>query len=132
MNPIFLKKQFSFLIQLTTLSLILFGIHTYLIHYFFDDYLFFPLWQIYLFHFIITFLVYTFLNYKYSNGKIEIFNSFMIATFLKMTLAIIFLLPLLLSEFENKKPDVFNFFIPYFLFLIFEVYSVNTFLQKKP
>jgi hypothetical protein len=49
-----------------------------------------------------------------------------------MTVAILFLLPLLLSDFENKQPDVFNFFIPYFLYLFFEVYSVTKFLQKTP
>ena len=36
-----------------------------------------------------------------------------------------------LSDFEDKQPDVFNFFIPYFLFLFFEVYSLTRFLQKK-
>jgi len=53
-------------------------------------------------------------------------------TLLKMILAIVFLLPVFLSETENKQPDVFNFFIPYFLYLFFEVYSLTTFLQKKP
>jgi hypothetical protein len=47
-----------------------------------------------------------------------------------MILAIMFLLPILLSDFENKQPDVFNFFIPYFLFLFFEVFALTRFLQK--
>ncbi len=133
MNEQFKSRQLSFLLQNLVVSLILFGVHSYLISYLATDFnLFFPLWQIYLFHFIITTALYTVINFKYSNGKTDVFNTFMVITFLKMTFAILFLLPLLLSDFENKQPDVFNFFIPYFLYLFFEVYSVTQFLQKKP
>lgn len=133
MNQAFKSREFSFLLQNLAVSLVIFGIHSYLISYLATDFdFFFPLWQIYLFHFVVTTILYTIINYKYSNGKTDIFNTFMVITFLKMTLAIVFLLPLLLSDFENKQPDVFNFFIPYFLYLFFEVYSVTQFLQKKP
>lgn len=133
MNEQFKSRELSFLLQNLVFSIVLFGIHSYLVSYLASDLvLFFPLWQIYLFHFVITAILYTVINYKYSNGKTDIFNIFMVITFLKMTMAIVFLLPLLLSDFENKQPDVFNFFIPYFLYLFFEVYSVTQFLQKKP
>jgi hypothetical protein len=133
MNQAFRSREFSFLLQNLAVSLVIFGIHSYLISYLATDFdFFFPLWQIYLFHFVVTTVLYTIINYKYSNGKTDIFNIFMVITFLKMTLAIVFLLPLLLSDFENKQPDVFNFFIPYFMYLFFEVYSVTQFLQKKP
>jgi len=91
-----------------------------------------PLWQIYVFHFVVTTLVYSVINFQYSNGKTEIFNLFLGFTLLKMILAIVFLLPVILSDMEKKQPDVFNFFIPYFLYLFFEVYSLTSFLQKKP
>lgn len=55
----------------------------------------------------------------------------MASTLLKMILVIVFLLPLLMIEVKDKKPDVFNFFIAYFLFLIFEVYSIAKFLQNN-
>jgi hypothetical protein len=48
----------------------------------------------------------------------------------KMVLAILFLLPLLLSSLDDKIPDVFNFFIPYFIFLIFEIYSITSLLKE--
>lgn len=131
MNAEFLKRVGFFLIQLLLVSVLIFGIHSYLLYHFAHETpLFFPVWQMYVFHFIITALLYGFINYKYSQGKTEIFNLFMIGTFLKMILVIIFLLPLLLSEFENKQPDVFNFFISYFFFLAFEVFSITKFLQK--
>lgn len=132
MNEQFTKRQLSFLLQNIAFSVVLFGMHWYLLSYFATDILFFfPLWQIYVFHFVVTTILYSIINYKYSNGQTEIFNTFMVVTFLKMTLSILFLLPLLLSDFEKKQPDVFNFFIPYFLYLFFEVYSVTQFLQKK-
>ena len=132
MNEIFKKRQITFIIQLIVASGLLYGIHSYLLHYFAGDTsFFFPIWQIYTFHIIVTFLLFTIINYKYSKGSTQIFNTFMVSTFLKMILAILFLLPLLMSDFENKQPDVFNFFIPYFLFLFFEVYTLTAFLSKN-
>ncbi|WP_431157020.1 hypothetical protein [Winogradskyella poriferorum] len=127
----FKKRQGIFLLQLIAVTAILYGIHSYLLYHFAKEItFFFPVWQIYAFHVVITLLFYSIINYRYSTGKKEIFNLFMILTFLKMVLAILFLLPLLLSDFENKQPDVFNFFIPYFLFLFFEVFSITRFLQR--
>ncbi len=132
MNSEFRKNQTTFLIQAILLTLSLFAIHFYLLHHFAKDLvLFFPIWQIYAFHFVVTTILFSVINYRYSSGKTDIFNAFMIVTFVKMALSIIFLLPLILSDFENKQPDVFNFFIPYFLFLFFEVFSLTKFLQKK-
>lgn len=133
MNPTFKAREITFLIQNAIVTLILFGIHSYLLSHFADNLSFIiPLWQIYTFHFVVTTLLFTVINYKYSNGKKEIFNTFMGFTLLKMLLAIVFLLPVFLSEIENRQPDVFNFFIPYFLYLFFEVYSLARFLQKTP
>jgi hypothetical protein len=127
----FKKRQVVFLLQLIGVTAILFAIHSYLLYHFSRDFtFFFPVWQIYVFHVIITLILYSVINYRFSSGKKDIFNLFMVMTFLKMFLAILFLLPLLLSDFENKQPDVFNFFIPYFLYLFFEVFTLARFLQK--
>ncbi|MBC2843829.1 hypothetical protein [Winogradskyella flava] len=128
----FKKRQITFLLQLIGVSAVLFGIHSYLLYHFASDMeFFFPVWQIYTFHLVVTLVLYTIINYRYSSGKTDIFNVFMVMTFLKMALAIVFLLPLILSDVENKQPDVFNFFIPYFLFLFFEVFTLTRFLQKE-
>jgi len=131
MTSIFKKRQLDFLFKIVLFTIVIYGIHSYLFHNFFEVTLFFPIWHIYVFLFLITFLIFTIINYRYSNGNTAVFNPFLIATLLKMLIAIIFLLPLLLSNLENKKIDVLNFFIPYFIFLFFEVFSINTFLQKK-
>lgn len=133
MAQTFKSRQISFIIQNVVFTIFLFLAHRYLLSYFAENRsFFFPVWQIYMFHFIITTALYTIINYKYSKGNTDIFNTFMLSTFLKMVLAILFLLPLLLSEMDNKQPDVFNFFIPYFLYLFFEVFSLTKFLNKRP
>lgn len=127
----FKKRQVVFLLQLVGVSAVLFAIHSYLLYHFAGDItFFFPIWQIYTFHLVITLLLFTLINYRYSSGKKDIFNLFMAMTIIKMVLAILFLLPLILSDFKNKQPDVFNFFIPYFLYLFFEVFALTKFLQK--
>lgn len=132
MNKAFKTRQLNFLLQILVLSLVLFGIHSYLLSYFGTELkLFFPVWQIYVFHFGITTLLYTLINYRFSLGQTDIFVLFMGSTIFKMFLSILFLLPLILSDFEKKQPDVFNFFIPYFLYLSFEVYAITKFLQKS-
>lgn len=132
MSSIFIKREKNFLIQLITLSLLLFGIHSYLNYHFAKDIiLFFPLWHIYLFHIVTIALIYTLINYRESIGKTDVFNAFILGMLLKMILTMVFLLPWLLKKPEQKGFDLANFFIPYFLFLAFEVYSVTTFLKKN-
>jgi hypothetical protein len=128
----FQSRQISFIIQCTLFLVAIFSIHSYLLYYFATKTIFFfPIWHIYLFNFITTVLFYTIVNYKYSKDKTTVFNTFMAGTLLKIVLVIVFLLPLLIGEVKDKKLDVFNFFIVYFLFLIFEVYSIVKFLQKN-
>lgn len=132
MNNLFKKRATNFLIQLITLSALLFAIHSYLnFHFAKDIILFFPLWHIYVFHIITVIIIYTLINYLESIGKTEVFNAFMLGMLLKMILVIVFLLPWILTKPEQKGNDLANFFVPYFIFLAFEVYSVTRILQKK-
>lgn len=125
-----IKRQIGFILQLLLLTTILLGIHWYLLSYFYQKTLFFPIWHIYLFHSIVTLLFFSIISYKFSKGNKVIFNLFMGLTLVKMLLAIIFLLPLFFSEIKNKQADIFNFFIPYFVYLFFEVFSISRFLKK--
>ena len=132
MNKAFRTRQLNFLFKIIILSVLLLGIHSYMLSYFGTGLkLFFPIWHIYLFHFVVTTLFYTVINYRFSKGQKDVFLLFMGSTLFKMFLAILFLLPLILSEMEKKQPDIFNFFIPYFLYLSFEIYAITKFLQKS-
>lgn len=131
MNALFKKRQSSFLLKLLIFTIVLFAVHSYLLHYLVDITLFFPLWQVYAFHFVVTLIIYSIINYKHSAGKKEIFNMFLASSMVKMIMAMLFLLPLLLHEAENKIPDVLNFFIPYFCLLAFEVYFITNLLNNE-
>lgn len=132
MNQDFFQREGKFLLILILFTLLLFGLHAYLLFHFAPQLvLTLPLYTIYAFHSITVFIIYTIVNYKFSNGAKEIFTLFMGGTLLKMILAIVFLLPLFLKPTENKTLEAINFFIPYFFFLAFEILSITSFLKKQ-
>jgi hypothetical protein len=128
----FKKRQLLFMVQLLIGGALLYLLHAYLLNALQPDNEFvIPLWNTYLFHFISVLIVYSIINFRFSNGKTQVFNPFILLMILKMFLVVVFLLPLFVSEAPNKVSDAINFFIPYFIFLGFEVYSINQFLAAK-
>jgi hypothetical protein len=128
----FIKREISFVTLLILFSLLLFGIHWYLDFHFFEGVEYtIPIFSIYIFHIITVTIVFTLINYIVSKGKKEYFILFLGATLVKMILCIVFLLPVLLQPDENSKHEVFNFFIPYFLYLAFELITITQFFKEK-
>lgn len=128
----FLKTQFQVVIQSILITLVLFFVHNTLLSNFLPKtVLVLPLYTIYLFHFIVTTAIIFIVSYKKFQGNDNVFNLFIFFTLLKMLLVVVFLLPVFLSDVKNKNYDVFNFFIPYFVYLTFEVYSITKLLQKQ-
>lgn len=128
----FKKRQLLFMVQLLIGGALLYILHAYLLNALQPDNKFvIPLWNTYLFHFISVLIVYSIINFRFSNGKTQVFNAFILLMILKMFLVVVFLLPLFVSDAPNKVSDAINFFIPYFIFLGFEVYSINQFLAAK-
>ena len=119
-----------FLVKLIGFALLLWAVHYYILIQFFDGDLQIPLWLIYAFNTIMVLLVFGVMRYNSDKGK-DMMKLFLGFTGLKMVLAIVLLLPLFLQRSEHTQLEVFNFFIPYFLFLTFEIFSLNTFLQKS-
>lgn len=131
-NKKFIEREGVFFAALVVFSIIIFGLHSYLFSHFFEDTIVtISLWSIYTFHFITVFLVFTIANFVAERNIGHVFVVFMGATLLKMVLAIVFLLPVLLKEVPNATADVLNFFIPYFVFLAFEVVSVVLLMKRK-
>ncbi|WP_164033622.1 hypothetical protein [Spongiivirga citrea] len=132
MNESFKKRQLLFMLQLVIGAAIIYLLHIYLLSSLMPEREFIiPLWNVYMFHTISVLIVYSIINFRFSNGKTEVFNPFILLMILKMILVIVFLLPLFLSDAPNKVGDAVNFFIPYFVFLAFEVYSINQFLTAE-
>ena len=124
------KETSSFLLRLIGFTILLFLIHMYIVFQFFEGQLYFPIWTIYVFNAVLVCIVYMILNYKVNKGSKKMYELFLGLTMLKMILAIVFLLPLFFGKSDHSQLEVFNFFIPYFLFLAFEIFSLNKFLQK--
>ena len=126
-----IKEAASFIIKLFIFTLFLFGIHFYILSQFFEGTLYFPIWTIYTFNAVLVFLVFIIITYKSKQGSKKMYQLFLGLTILKMFLAIVFLLPLFLGKSNHAQLEVVNFFIPYFVFLGFTIFSLNNFLQKS-
>ncbi len=129
-------KEFSFgkfVIQLTIFTIIIFGIHTYIIQNFLASTEFYlDTWKIYAFQIITVTLLIYFLNHRSKIKPDQVFNTFVLLSLLKMVAVIIFLLPFFLDKTINPKPAVFSFFAAYFIFLILEtMYAVKILNENK-
>jgi xanthine/uracil permease len=128
----FTNLQLVFTVCVIGISLIFYGIHSYILNQFFETTsLLIPLWNVYVFHAVTLLVLFTLCNYQHSMRQKPIFGWFMVGTLIKMVLALVFLLPLFLKKSDTKTLEALNFFIPYFLFLAFEIFSITTFLLRK-
>ncbi len=120
----------NFVIKWAGITGLLFGIHYYIFATFFaETLLYFPLWTIYLFNAGLVLLVFLIIKFQTSRGNDKTYNLFLILTLVKMALVIVFLLPLFTGKSENAAVEAINFFIPYFLFLGFEIFQLNRFFK---
>lgn len=119
-------KLIPFLRFFIPFSLFLFGLQFVLVNYFLETDLYYSTVSIYAFHVIATLLIYLFLIYVHNTFRDKTGFAFMGSSLLKMLAAVLFLLPMMLSDVANPFQDMIAFFVPYFLFLIFEtVYAVR-------
>lgn len=121
------NKIFRFSAFLIIFTLILFLLQYWVRSIFLEGVEFYyGLSAIYAFHFISAFFVYGLVLLIYSRFPDSAGFGFIGAGFLKMLAAIVFLLPMLITDMENHFANVLSFFVPYFLYLIFE----TTFVVK--
>jgi len=126
-----IKDIGSFVIKLLGFSLLLFFVHYYILAQFFSGELYLPLWSVYCFNAAMVLAVYLILRFYSKEQPDSVLKYFLLLTLLKMVLAIVFLLPVFLNKSAHSQLEIFNFFIPYFLFLIFEIMGLTKFLQKS-
>ncbi|MGA8854021.1 MAG: hypothetical protein WB492_07580 [Christiangramia sp.] len=119
-------KLLSFLKLFLPFSFLLFIIQFLLVRYFFEEQFYYSTIAIYSFHVIATLLIFLFLVFVNKSFSDKTGFAFMACSLLKMLAAILFLLPMMLNNAANPFLDLLAFFIPYFLFLIFEtIYAVK-------
>lgn len=93
--------------------------------------LFYSTASIFIFHFVVTLIV-CLLLILIKKIYFEKFGfAFMALSLFKMIAAILFLIPLLKSEKNSYLNDVFSFFIPYFLFLTYELIFAARLLKNN-
>ncbi|WP_081208097.1 hypothetical protein [Salegentibacter sediminis] len=125
------NKLSGFLKVFLPFSILLFVTQYLLLNFIFESELFYPVWAVYLFHFFATFIIYSILIWVHHNFQDKTGFAFMGLSLLKMLAAIVFLLPLILSEVSSVFLNILAFFIPYFLFLIFETLYVVKLINLK-
>lgn len=128
----FIKSMLLVAAQLILITAVLFFIHNTIFAGVLPKViLILPLYKIYFFHLVVTTVVIVAVNFKSLKKSSSVFNVFMLFTLVKMVLALVFLLPVFLSDVKNRNYDVVNFFVPYFIFLAFEVFVITKLLQKQ-
>lgn len=124
------KELQSFLIKWLVFTLLLFGVHYYILFILTPEMEFFlPLWSVYLFNSVLGFVVYFFVKRQFERASEKTYQTFLLFTLVKMGLALVFLLPLFMGKSSHVKIETINFFAPYFAFLAFEIFSLNKFFQ---
>ncbi len=122
----------KFLIQLSIFTIVIYGIHHYILQSLFISVdFYFETWKIYAFQFITVSALIYFLQHRSKIKPDKVFNTFVILSLLKMVAVLIFLLPLFFNKSVNPKPTVFAFFIAYFVFLILETRVALMILNEK-
>ncbi|MFH6945344.1 hypothetical protein [Flavobacterium sp. FlaQc-50] len=92
---------------------------------------FYAAWSIYLFNIAATFLVYLFLIFVNKNFSTYTGFAFLGTSFIRMMAGVVFLIPFIKSNVKDPIIDLGAFFIPYFLYLLFEVYFTIRLLNKN-
>lgn len=117
------------------IPILIFSIVIFFIHWGLDSALsiitYYSISSIYLFHVISAYAVAGIIHLVYVNSKDHAGYAFMGTSLLKMLAAILFLLPGFLSEEKPTFANLLNFFVPYFLFLIFEAIQVIKIINPK-
>ena len=127
-----MQQFYKFLKLIIPFTIVLFFIQYYIVGSFFQNITFFySTWSIYLFHLVITLISYGFLLFVNKTFADKTGFAFMGFSLFKMMAAIVFLIPLIQSDLESKIPDVSAFFIPYFLYLLFETLFAVRLLSKQ-
>jgi hypothetical protein len=126
-----MNKTVDFLKYFVPFSIVLFVAQYFVMEALSDKLNFFySVWSIYIFNIIATVVVYLLLIFVHNKAASYTGFAFLGASFFRMMFAIIFLIPLIKAGVKNPIIDLGAFFIPYFLFLLFETYFTVRLINK--
>ncbi|HLS11258.1 MAG TPA: hypothetical protein VK050_03760 [Flavobacteriaceae bacterium] len=104
-------------------------LYTYLLP---DIILFNPIWKYYVLLVILSLITFGLVLFVHYIAQNYTGFAFIASIVFKMFVTLWFLFPLIKGDFSNKTPDVLNFFLPFFTFLVLEVLFSIRLLQSKP
>ncbi len=126
------KVLYRFLVFFSLFCVALYFLLEYVNNKVFGQYdFYFSSLSIVCFLFISTTLIYITVGYIHKVLPDKSGFAFMGFGMLKMFAAVVFLIPLIQSEVENKIPATLFFFIPYFVVLFIETLVVVRLINKK-
>ena len=112
-------------------ALVLFGLQYFTtLKLFFEIPFYYSTWSIYVFHIVISLISYLSLLFVHKNFPDYTGYTFMGLGVIKMMACVVFLIPMIQSDTVDRIPDVAAFFIPYFMFLLFETIFAVRLINK--
>lgn len=122
---------YSNLKKITLYTVVLFLVHHFVVSKIFANYYFYyPTYSIYLFLFTITTIIILLTIVINKNYKEKTGFAFLALSVFKMLFSVVFLIPLIKSEMQNKLPDTISFFAAFFVFLTLETIFVIKIINK--
>lgn len=116
-------------------SILIFSAIIIILHWSIDSFFsivtYYSFTSIYVFHIISAFFVAGIIQWIHSNYKDYAGFAFMGTSLFKMLAAILFLLSGFLSDDKPSFANILNFFVPYFIYLIFEAIQVIKLINPK-
>ena len=126
-----MNRVVDFLKFFIPFSIVLFATQFFVMQSLSENFTFFySTWSIYVFNILATFIVYLLLIYINKNFSTYTGFTFLGTSLFRMMAAVVFLIPFIKSDIKNPIVDVSAFFVPYFLFLLFEVYFTIRLINK--
>lgn len=127
-----MNKVLNFLKYFIPFSVILFISQYFIIQSLATQHVFFhATWSIFAFNISATFLVYLLLLFVNKHFKDFTGFTFLGTSLFRMIAAIVFLIPFIQADVDAPLLDLGAFFIPYFLFLFYEVYFTILLLNRR-
>ncbi len=103
----------------------------FLAQYFhFDTYVHEKIWYILLFLSALSYLFHLLINQGMANRNEKFIQFYMVTVVLRLFLSIFFVAFFLYTGVENRKLFIFNFFVLYLCFSLFEIYNLYLNLRR--
>ena len=127
-----MNRVVDFLKFFIPFSIVLFATQFFVMQSLSENFTFFySTWSIYVFNILATFIVYLLLIYINKNFSTYTGFTFLGTSLFRMMAAVVFLIPFIKSDIKNPIVDVSAFFVPYFLFLLFETYFTIRLINRR-